>query len=463
MTDSFKTRFPPSPTGFMHIGNARTALFNFLFAKSGGGLFLLRIEDTDRARSKEEYSKAIEEDLLWLAMPWDEGPGEDCGHGPYHQSARQAIYDDYYARLLTTGQAYHCFCSEEELALMRKVQRASGKPPRYNGQCRLLNKEQVEARLAAGEKAVLRFRVPDDDTVKFNDLVRGEQSFATNDLGDFIIRRTDGTSPFMFCSSIDDSLMGVTAILRGEDHLTNTPRQLLILDALGLSRPDYGHIALIVGPDNSPLSKRHGSRSIRQLREQGYLANAITNYMARLGHYYGDNETLLSMAELGAQFKLESLQKSPAKFNAEQLDYWQKQAVQQMDLAQLKTWLADFIETIPNEKVDLFLTTFQPNILFPADVTQWIEVCFANSLSLNDEMQALLVSTKKEYFQTARESYRQHRALKPLLADLKEAGYKGKELFMPLRVALTGQAHGPELDKFFALMTPEIIEKRLDR
>lgn len=463
MADSFKTRFPPSPTGYIHIGNARTALFNYLFAQSEGGSFLLRIEDTDRERSKPEYAKACEEDLLWLGLQWDEGPGADRGRGPYYQSERQAIYNDYYERLLTSGQAYECFCSEEDLALMRKVQRASGKPPRYNGQCRHLTPDAIEAKKADGLTPVLRFRVPDDIKIIFDDLVRGEQSFESNDIGDFIIRRTDGTSPFMFCSAIDDSLMGVTDILRGEDHLTNTPRQLMILDALGLSRPTYGHIALIVGPDNSPLSKRHGSRSIRELRKEGYLPQAINNYMARLGHYYKNNEALLSFAELGEQFEISALAKSPAKFNQAQLDYWQKQVVQSLSLTELKAWLVDYLAPIPADKLDVFLETVRPNVLFPADLLPWIAACFAVDLELSEAVSALLSDTKKAFFQTALESYKTSRDLKAVIAALKEQGYKGKALFQPLRVALTGQAHGPELDKLMDLMDEALIEKRLDR
>lgn len=458
-----KMRFAPSPTGFMHIGNARTALFNYLFAQKEQGSFLLRIEDTDRERSREEYSTGLEADLKWLSMPWNEGPGADCGNGPYNQAQRQTIYDKYYEQLEQTGQAYPCFCSEEDLSLLRKVQLASGKPPRYNGQCRKLSKEEVAQKLAAGEKAVLRFHVPEDGQTKFLDLSRGEQVFNNSDIGDFIIRRTDGSSPFMFCSAIDDALMGVTHVLRGEDHLTNTPRQLMILDALKLPRPHYGHIALIVGPDGSPLSKRHGSRSIHELRAHGYLAIALNNYMARLGHYYPDGENLLSMADLAAQFKIESLTKSAAKFNVEQLDYWQKQALAKLNLSELKTWLGDVINTIPDDKRDLFLTTIQPNAVFPADFAEWADVCFNMDFSMSDEAQALLAGTKKEFFQTALHAYKSHKDLAKIIEALKEVGYKGKNLFQPLRVALTGHAHGPELDKLVALMEASLIEKRLDR
>ncbi len=224
-----KTRFCPSPTGLIHLGNARTALFNALLAMQYQGTFLLRIEDTDVQRSKKEYYHTLTEDLLWLGLEWQEGPEKDQGKGPYFQSERQQIYHHYYQELAQKNSAYPCFCTEEELALMRKVQRASGKPPRYAGTCFGLSQETITQKLALGLKPTLRFHVPNDCCIEFEDLVRGVQKFSGRDIGDFIIRRADGTSPFMFCNAIDDALMGVTHALRGEDHLTNTPRQLLIL------------------------------------------------------------------------------------------------------------------------------------------------------------------------------------------------------------------------------------------
>ena len=272
-----KARFCPSPTGLIHLGNARTALFSALFAKKMDGVFLLRIEDTDRERSKQEYADILMQDLKWMGLEWQEGPDHDCGAGPYYQAQRQFIYDDYYERLEVAGMAYPCFCSEEELALARKIQRASGKPPRYPGTCRKLSDEQIAVKLSQGCQPTLRFKVLDDEWVEYEDFVRGKQKFNSNDIGDFIIRRGDGTSPFMYVNAIDDSLMGVTHVMRGEDHITNTPRQLMILAALGLRAPQYGHISLITGQDGSPLSKRNGSRSIEALRLEGYLPEAVIN------------------------------------------------------------------------------------------------------------------------------------------------------------------------------------------
>jgi nondiscriminating glutamyl-tRNA synthetase len=456
-----KTRFCPSPTGLLHIGNLRTALFSALFARSADGQFLLRIEDTDRQRSEERYAEQIEKDLQWLGLPWQEGPGHDQGRGPYYQSQRAPIYDDYYQRLQAMGAAYPCFCSEEELALARKIQRSAGKPPRYPGTCQNLSPDQIEAKLAQGRRPTLRFRVPLHEEIRFTDLVRGEQSFKSGDIGDFIIRRADGTSPFLFCNAIDDALMEVTYVLRGEDHVANTPRQILILQMLGLPIPQYGHISLILAQDGSLLSKRHGSRSLVELRDAGYLPLAIVNYLARLGHYYGHDQ-LLSMAELATQFKLSSLSTSPAKYNPEQLLFWQKQTIERMTTDALWDWLGiEFFSSLPEEKRQGFLEVIKPNILFPADAYRWADIIFRDHVVIKD----LQAASDPRYFAEALLAYERHGVQAQLILDhLKNTlNLKGKTLFQPLRLALTGEPHGPELGKLMALLTPETIKQRLLR
>ena len=459
-----KTRFCPSPTGLMHLGNARTALFNFLYAQKSEGTFLLRIEDTDHERSKPIYDEGLQRDLHWLGLHWQEGPNEDRGNGPYHQSKRQAIYGDYYQRLELSDQAYLCFCSEAQLSLARKIQRTSGKPPRYPGTCRSLHLEDIKQKLAQGVKPTLRFRVPDQGVVTFTDVVRGEQQFQTSDLGDFIIRRADGTSPFMFCNAIDDALMGVTHVLRGEDHLTNTPRQVMILESLGLTVPTYGHIALIVAPDGSPLSKRSGSRGIEELRDEGYLPEAIINYLARLGHYY-KKEEYMSLDELANGFCLESLSRSPAKFNMSQLNYWQKQAVEHLSEAALWNWICDdFKNKIPADKRALFLQVVRPNIQFPHDVDYWIHVCFTDTIARDAKQKEMLKQAGTVYFSEALIAlHRYDNNLQQTLQHLKATlGLQGKALYQPLRIALTGVEHGPELAKLFELIEPPRIKQRLE-
>ncbi len=464
MTHLCKTRFCPSPTGYIHLGNARTALFSWLLQHHSQGHFLLRIEDTDQERSQVIYSNALQVDLNWMGLHWDEGPGCDQGRGPYFQSERQPIYDQYYATLETQGLAYTCFCKEDELALQRKLQLSQGKPPRYSGTCRNLSKEEIQTRLAQGEKAVLRFVVADDGIIEYTDFVRGKQRFLTADIGDFIIRRSDGTSPFMYCNAIDDALMQVTHVVRGEDHIANTPRQRLILAALNLPIPEYGHISLIMGPDGTPLSKRNGSHSIQDLRVAGYLPIAINNYLARLGHYYGHDQ-FLSLAELAAEFKLESLSKSPAKFNADQLEYWQKEALLRLSSADFWQWLPEMVqEEVPSHDQEAFLDLIRSNVHLPKDAEYWLAVVYHQLPAFTKEQQALLKQATPAYFDTAIHVIeRIGLDYAVIIDDIKQKlALKGRALFMPLRIALSGVEHGPELAKLLKLLPLPVVLQRLE-
>ncbi|MFW0039513.1 MAG: glutamate--tRNA ligase [Coxiella endosymbiont of Dermacentor silvarum] len=460
-----KSRFCPSPTGLMHLGNARTALFNFLFIMNKKGVFLLRIEDTDVERSKDMFEQSLQEDLRWIGLEWQEGPDKNKGNGSYCQSKRQTIYNDYYQLLETAKYAYPCFCSKEQLKLARKIQRSIDKPPRYAGTCRSLSSKEIEKKLAEGLQPALRFHVPDNEVIIFTDLVRGKQQFQTSNIGDFIIRRANGTSPFIFCNAIDDALMEVTHVLRGEDHLTNTIRQLLILRVLGLTIPTYGHIALMLESDGSPLSKRHGSRSIKELREIGYLPEAITNYLARLGHYYESNK-LLSLGDLAKGFNIELLSKSPAKFNAQQLDYWQKRAVKQMAEDRFWQWTGKELKSkIPDDKLNLFLITIKSNVMFPQDIGYWADVCFSSNFLLPFNQKELKQHIENNYFKLALEGFKKFdKDLKSIMNYMKDySTLEGKALYHPLRIALTGVAYGPELAKLILLMDDKIVYERLQR
>lgn len=460
MSDALKTRFCPSPTGYVHLGNARTALFNALLANNHSGIFLLRIEDTDKERSKSEFVTALMEDLRWLGLDWQEGPQHDLGRGPYYQSQRQAVYDKYYEILEQKGVAYPCFCTEEELAVMRKLQRASGKPPRYAGTCYGLSKEAINNKLAAGLKPTLRFHVPNDVFIEFEDLVRGLQKFSGNDIGDFIIRRTDGTSPFMFCNAIDDALMGVTHALRGEDHLTNTPRQVLILQALNLPTPQYGHISLIVGQDGSPLSKRHGSRSIRELRETGFFPQALNNYMARLGHHYEDDK-YMSLQELSQKFAIVHLGRAPARFDFSQLLRWQQEAILHQDNDALWKWMGEEVHKIVPANLQYeFIEGVKHNINFPEDAIKWSKIFFCRDFTVHSE---IAKSAGMQFFDAAISAVKQYYPDFKLVSDYLQSHLKvkGKALFQPLRVALTGELHGPEMAAIFKLLSVHEIETRL--
>jgi nondiscriminating glutamyl-tRNA synthetase len=460
---SIKTRFAPSPTGYLHLGNVRTALFNALLARKHDGVFLLRIEDTDRERSRDEYTQALLEDLHWLDLHWQEGPSVGGAHGPYAQSDRETVYQHYYQVLEQQGQVYPCFCSPTELALARKAQLAAGQPPRYPGTCAQLTATERQARWARGLQPTLRFRVPPGRAVEFNDLVRGPQRFNTADIGDFIIRRADGGAQFFFTNAVDDALMGVTHVLRGEDHLTNTPRQLLLLEVLGLPAPEYGHIAMIVGADSSPLSKRHGSRSLRELRKAGFLPEALNNYLARLGHTY-EHDTWMTLAELAAGFTVERLGRAPARYDEAQLSHWQSAAVVRADPDRLWVWMGTAVrEQVPADKRGDFIDAVRPNIRFPPDARDWAERFFESELALDETAHAIITAAGAGFFQQALAAYaEQGAAYKPLIEQLKAStGTRGKALFMPLRVALTGVSHGPELARILALMPAAIIRRRL--
>lgn len=448
----------------MHLGNTRTALFNALYARAKKGIFMVRIEDSDKARSTEEFTEQLQKDMLWLGLNWQEGPNVGGDNGPYWQSQRQHIYNAYYQLLEEKKIAYPCFCSETQLAISRKVQLASGKPPRYPGTCRHLTAEQIEKHRENGLVPTLRFAVPSDEIVEFADFIKGPQRFNTNDLGDFIIRRADGTAPFMYCNAIDDATMGVTHVMRGEDHLTNTPRQILILKELHLPVPQYGHMSLIVGNDGSKLSKRHGSRSVYELRQEGFLPIGVINYLARLGHSYEENR-LMSFDELAAYFSAERLSRSPARFDIEQLLYWQKEAVAAADDEQFWAWVGIEVHSVvPADKQASFIDTVRFNAAFPADALYWARAFFDEHLDYEPENKAILAQAGVNFFQEAIKAVEANGADFAAISEhiKKQLGVKGKALFQPLRIALNNETHGPEMSKIVMLLGDEWVIKRLN-
>jgi nondiscriminating glutamyl-tRNA synthetase len=329
-----RTRFAPSPTGFLHIGSARTALFNYLFAKKNQGSFILRIEDTDKERSKPEFEKDILENLKWLGIEWDEGPVEIQNskvksqkyigdYGPYRQSERGEIYKKYLEELLKEGKAYYCFCSEEELEAQRQYQMSIGQAPRYSGKCANLTKEEVKKNLAEGKKFVIRFRVG-TKKIEFEDLIRGKIEFDTGLIGDFVIAKPEGggyTPLYNFGVVIDDFEMKISHVIRGEEHISNTPKQILIQEALGFPQPKYAHLPLILAPDRSKLSKRHGAVSVAQYRKLGYLPEALVNFIVFLGWNPGTEREIYSLSSLIKEFSIERIQKGGAVFNIKRLDF----------------------------------------------------------------------------------------------------------------------------------------------
>ncbi|SRR5579885_2529139 len=460
---NIRTRFSPSPTGMIHLGNARAALFSALYAARHHGVFILRIEDTDATRSEMKYVESLQEDLHWLNVNWQEGPGVNGKHGPYWQSQRQEIYAAYYKILEEKQLIYPCFCTDQELMLARKIQLSRGQAPRYSGTCRKLSRAEIDKRLAEGKSPAWRFIVPTNKTIEFEDTVKGTQVFKSDDIGDFIIRRADGTAPFLFCNAIDDAVMEISHVLRGEDHLANTPRQIMILNALDLPHPEYGHLSLIVGDDGTPLSKRHGSYSVHEMREQGYLPRAIINYLSRLGHVC-DTQELLGFDDLAEHFYLEKLSRSPARFDLSQLMYWQKMAVQMLDVPALWRWLGENIENqVPETERQLFAETIKTNIEFPRDAAMWAKIFFHDSVHIDESELNLITEAGEQFFVEAEQAVDKYGIDFPnVLAEMKKTlGIHGKKLFMPLRVALTGKTHGPELAHIARILGQNKIKHRL--
>jgi glutamyl-tRNA synthetase len=459
------TRFAPSPTGELHLGNVRTALFNLLLARRRGGRFLLRIEDTDRERSSEAYTAALMADLRWLGIDWDAGPDREDVRGPYRQSQRGALYAQHLATLERQGRVYPCFCSALELSVARRAQLAAGKPPRYAGTCRELSADERARRLEAGEPATLRFHVPAGARVEFVDFVHGPQSFLTDDIGDFVVCRADGTAAFFFTNAVDDAGMGVTRVLRGEDHLTNTPRQLLLLSALGLPAPAYGHVALLVGADGAPLSKRHGAVSVRAYRERGYLPSALLNQLFRLGHSTGRHE-LLDLAQMAQAFDPTHLGRAPARFDEQQLQVWQKDAVHRLTADAARTWLSAVLPSGLDEHASrAFIEALLPNLVLPEDARGWVDIVFGGPPPLEPAGEALVRQAGAGYFSAAAAAAAHEGADLPAIAGAARAasGRRGAELYLPLRLALTGRTHGPELAPLLKAMPAGKARERLAR
>lgn len=458
------TRFAPSPTGHLHLGNARTALLNYLAVRKVGGRFILRIEDTDQARSSEALMYELFEDLHWLGLRWDEGPDVGGPHGPYRQQQRRATYEEWLAKLEAAGLTYPCFCTPAELNIARKQQLAAGKPPRYPGTCRSLTEAQRTERVASGREAALRFRVPNGERVSFVDVVHGEQRFATDDIGDFIIRRTDGSSAFFFSNAIDDALMGVTLVLRGDDHLTNTPRQILLLQALGLPIPAYAHVALLLGMDGAPLSKRHGDTSLGDLRKRGYLPGALRNHLVRLGHTCG-SDGWLDDAALSAEFDLDRLGRAAAKFDEAQLRHWQKQAVAHLSADAFQEWISGQLPAaLDPERRTAFSQAIRHNVEFPTDASIWADVVFGRITEFAGTAADTIRDAGEQFFAVALEAFdgRSHDFKQAAREIGQRCNRKGPALFMPLRAALTGFTHGPELGPLLTLIPPDEIRARLE-
>src|SRR3954470_5621232 len=345
-----RVRFAPSPTGHLHVGNARTALFNWLLAHGKDGTFILRIEDTDIERSTKESEAGILEDLRWLGLDWEEGPDVGGMHGPYRQSERLHLYASYANELLSGGNAYYCFCSPAKLDEDRKADLAAGRPPKYRGTCRTLSPDDARARIEAGERPVIRFSVPASGDVAFRDLVRGEVTFSNDVISDPVLVRSDGRPAYNFAVVVDDALMEITHVIRGEDHISNTPRQVLLYQSLGFTPPEFAHLSLVMGPDHTPLSKRHGATSVAEFRERGYLPEALMNYLALIGWSprsdggSSEDAELMPLDELARRFALEDVGHSAGVFDPEKLWWMNRHYMKVASTSRIAAETARFFE-----------------------------------------------------------------------------------------------------------------------
>jgi glutamyl-tRNA synthetase len=458
MTDeSIVTRFPPSPTGYLHIGGARTALFNWLFAKHYGGKFVLRIEDTDRARSTEEATGAILESMEWLGLDWDEGP--------YFQSQRYQTYEEFIERLLSSGKAYYCHCTPEELERKREQAKARGLKPKYDGKCRELG-------LGPKPGSVVRLKSPQMGKTIFKDLVKGPISFDNDELDDLILKRSDGNPTYHLAVVVDDITMGVTHVIRGDDHVNNTPRQILIYQGLSEPVPRYAHVPMILGPDKTRLSKRHGATSVLAYKDMGYLPNALLNALARLGWSYGDQEKF-TVDELVEKFSLENVGKSAGIFNADKLLDLNAQYIRESDTAYLADRLIPYLENLGCSNLDLekvrqAVETLKPRSHTLVEMAEGALFYFQEEITyepkgdnkfLKSNALELLEDTKGRLEKTTDFSQKGLEAV--FLAFLEERQIKLGKIAQPLRVALTGKKASPGLFEVMEVLGKEKVLKRL--
>lgn len=481
MGNEVRVRYAPSPTGHLHIGGARTALFNYLYARHFNGKFIIRIEDTDIKRNVEggEYNQL--EYLKWLGIEWDESIDVGGEYGPYRQTERLDIYEKYWRELLDKGLAYKCYCTEEELERSREEQMARGEAPKYSGRCRHLTDEERKRFEAEGRKPTIRFRVPEGKVYAFDDMVKGRVSFDSDGIGDFVIVKQNGIPTYNFAVTIDDHLMKISHVLRGEEHISNTPKQLMLYEAFGWEAPVFAHMTLIVGENRKKLSKRDESviQFVEQYRDLGYLPEALLNFIALLGWSPEGEEELFTRDELIKIFDPNRLNTSPAVFDPKKLAWMNNQYIKKADLDTVIDLalphlikagkVAEPLDEKKREWVAELIALYRDQLQYGAEIVELTELFFQDDISYNEEAMEILkgehvpevLRVLKSRLETLDDWKADH--IKPeIRATQKETGQKGKNLFMPIRVATTGVTHGPELPKSLALLGKDVVLKRLE-
>ena len=456
---SVRVRFAPSPTGHLHVGNARTALYNWLLARRHGGTFVLRIEDTDAERSTTASERAILDDLRWLGLTWDEGPDAGGPFAPYRQSERLPRYRAVAGDLIARGLAYRCFCSPDTLEAERAAALAAGRAPKYSGRCRALDPADAARRVAAGEPAAIRFAVPPGRDVTFSDLVRGEVTVSTDIIGDPVLVRSTGVPAYNFAVVVDDVEMAITHVIRGEDHISNTSRQMLLYEAIGAAPPAFGHLSLVMGPDHAPLSKRHGATSVAEFRDRGYLPEALVNYLALLGWSPGQDQEILPLAEMATRFDLSTVSHSAAVFDTAKLAWMNRHYMKEAAPDRIAREAMPYfikVQTLTEDAAALaYVQTLLPMVLGSVDNLEEIpdraafifgwDASKAASMVAQEaggpQVAASLAATLADRGPLDRESFR---AAAKQVAE--QTGLKGRALFHPIRSLLTAAGSGPELD-----------------
>ncbi|MFS0615214.1 glutamate--tRNA ligase [Lederbergia ruris] len=482
MSSEVRVRYAPSPTGHLHIGNARTALFNYLFARNAGGKFIIRIEDTDQKRNIAGGEESQLAYLKWLGIDWDESIDKGGDFGPYRQSERNHIYKKYYEDLLNRGLAYKCYCTEDELEAEREAQLARGEMPRYSGKCAHLTEEDQKKLEAEGRKPSIRFRVPTGKTYTFKDMVKDDVSFDSDGIGDFVIVKKDSIPTYNFAVAIDDHLMEMTHVLRGDDHISNTPKQLMIFEAFDWTPPIYGHMTLIVNESRKKLSKRDESiiQFIEQYADLGYLPEALFNFITLLGWSPQGEEEIFSKEEFIEIFDAQRLSKSPALFDKQKLLWMNNQYMKELDLDKVvelslphlvKAGLVREEMSEEEEKwVRSLIGLYQEQMSYGAEIVELSQMFFQDEIEYDEAAKAVLeeeqvpevLASFKNIIQDL-EPFAAPEIKKAIKAVQKETGHKGKKLFMPIRIAVSGQSHGPELPNSIELLGKEKVIRRIER
>jgi nondiscriminating glutamyl-tRNA synthetase len=482
MSNDIRVRYAPSPTGHLHIGNARTALFNYLFARNLGGKFIIRIEDTDQKRNIAGGEESQLKYLKWLGIDWDESVDVGGEYGPYRQSERVEIYQKYINELLENGKAYKCYCTEEELEAEREAQMAKGETPVYSGKCRHLSAAEHEEREAEGRQPSIRIVVPQGKTYSFDDMVKDHVSFESEGMGDFVIVKKDGMPTYNFAVVLDDHLMKISHVLRGDDHISNTPKQLVVYEALGFEPPVFGHMTLIVNESRKKLSKRDESiiQFIEQYEELGFLPEALFNFIALLGWSPAGEEEIFSKEELISNFDAKRLSKSPALFDKQKLTWMNNQYMKKVELDRVvELALPHLVKSglVPEQRTEEqtewarnLIALYQEQMSYGAEIVELSTLFFKDDVAYDEEAKTVIAEEQvPEVLQAFLGKIKElPEFIAPdinasLKAVQKETGHKGKKLFMPIRVAATGQTHGPDLPKSIALIGKEVIIKRFNK